>query len=467
MNNISKYNNIPSWGKLLFLIDVVIVLFSTIFSFFYIYKEPIFTSDYVLVIIVYVLIVMLSLYIFRVYQHWYSPSAYREIKAILSAWFIAIVLMTLLAFIFKMGASFSRLWFGLASIISILFIGLSRFAFRFIMIKTNGQSWNSKNIIMLGKVENINYLKQTIKSQHWAGLTILPTLGLPNLHSHNINTYLESITDFLQNANDNVNNHENTIQQIWIIMEDFDHAIIQSLNKALELHSVDIVYVPSISLILNEKHDLLYIAGIPVFRPATSSLSPSKAFLKAFEDYFLTTIILIIISPVMVVISIGVKLSSPGPVFYRQSRVTLYGKKFEMLKFRSMPTDVESMSGPVWAKQGENRATKFGAFLRKTSLDELPQFINVLQGDMSIVGPRPERPEFVEEFKTQIPRYMKKHLLKAGITGWAQVHGFRGNTSLEQRINHDIYYINQWSPTLDLRIIFMTIYKGFINKSAY
>jgi len=138
-----------------------------------------------------------------------------------------------------------------------------------------------------------------------------------------------------------------------------------------------------------------------------------------------------------------------------------------MLKFRSMPVDAESGSGAVWAKTGETRATRVGAFLRKTSLDELPQFLNVLMGDMSIVGPRPERPIFVDRFKEEIPAYMKKHLVKAGITGWAQVNGWRGSTDLQRRIECDIYYIENWSLLFDLRIILLTLFKGFIHKNAY
>ncbi|OAD21453.1 Undecaprenyl-phosphate glucose phosphotransferase, partial [Candidatus Thiomargarita nelsonii] len=181
--------------------------------------------------------------------------------------------------------------------------------------------------------------------------------------------------------------------------------------------------------------------------------------LKAIEDRLLASLILLLISPLMLVIAIGVKLSSPGPVFFRQERVGWNGEPFMMLKFRSMPVNVEKESGPVWAKKDENRATCFGHFLRKTSLDELPQFWNVLKGDMSIVGPRPERPVFVEQFKHEIPDYMQKHLVKGGITGWAQVNGWRGDTDLRQRIEHDIFYIENWSVRFDLQIIVMTIFK--------
>jgi Sugar transferases involved in lipopolysaccharide synthesis len=169
----------------------------------------------------------------------------------------------------------------------------------------------------------------------------------------------------------------------------------------------------------------------------------------------------------MLAIALAVKLSSPGPVFYRQERISWNNRPFQMLKFRSMPVDAEQATGAVWARAGEHRATRVGAFLRRTSLDELPQFINVLRGEMSIVGPRPERPVFVHQFKHAIPDYMKKHMVKAGITGWAQVNGWRGSTDLAKRIECDIHYIQNWSLWFDLKIIVLTLFKGFVHKNAY
>lgn len=209
------------------------------------------------------------------------------------------------------------------------------------------------------------------------------------------------------------------------------------------------------------------VAGLPAFNVQVSPHRGYKRIVKDVEDRLLAALILLAIWPVMLVIAIAVKLSSPGPVFYRQERVTWNNKSFCMLKFRSMPVDAESATGAVWAKAGESRATRVGAFLRKTSLDELPQFINVLKGDMSIVGPRPERPVFVNKFKDQIPGYMKKHMVKAGITGWAQVNGWRGSTDLAKRIECDLFYIENWSVFLDLKIIFLTLFKGFVHRNAY
>jgi putative colanic acid biosynthesis UDP-glucose lipid carrier transferase len=209
------------------------------------------------------------------------------------------------------------------------------------------------------------------------------------------------------------------------------------------------------------------VAGIPTLDVSVSPLHGVNRYIKEIEDRLLALIALLLISPLMLIIALGVKLSSPGPVFYKQERVGWNNRRFVILKFRSMPVDAEANSGAVWAKPGEKRATRFGSFLRKTSLDELPQLINVLRGDMSLVGPRPERPDFVEVFKDQVPNYMKKHMVKAGITGWAQVNGWRGDTDLNQRIEHDLYYIQHWSIWFDLEIALRTVFTGFVNKNAY
>jgi exopolysaccharide biosynthesis polyprenyl glycosylphosphotransferase len=177
--------------------------------------------------------------------------------------------------------------------------------------------------------------------------------------------------------------------------------------------------------------------------------------------------ILIILSPILFVISLLVKGTSKGPVFYSQRRIGLDGRPFQMFKFRTMKMDAEKETGPVWATEDDPRRTAVGRFLRKISLDELPQLFNVLKGEMSLVGPRPERPNFVEEFRNGIPSYMLRHKIKAGITGWAQINGWRGNTSLEKRIEHDLYYIQNWSIVFDLRILFMTLWRGIFSKSAY
>jgi Undecaprenyl-phosphate glucose phosphotransferase len=207
--------------------------------------------------------------------------------------------------------------------------------------------------------------------------------------------------------------------------------------------------------------------GIPIIRLNESRMDALQAVAKRCLDIVVTAFALVVAAPLFVLLSALITLTSPGPVFYAQERMGLDGRTFRMFKFRSMHVDAEANSGAVWSRKVDDRRTPIGAFLRKTSLDELPQLWNVLRGDMSLVGPRPERPVFVEEFRRRIPAYMLRHKVKAGITGWAQVNGWRGDTSLVERTACDLYYIRNWSLTLDFKILAMTFLKGFVNKNAY
>jgi len=210
------------------------------------------------------------------------------------------------------------------------------------------------------------------------------------------------------------------------------------------------------------------LLGLPVIHIRYVPLNDSfNRTLKRTVDIFGAIVALIIFSPIMLIAAIGVKLSSPGPVFFKQERIGLHNRPFMMYKFRSMAQQTEADEAKGWTKKNDPRVTGFGRFIRKTSIDELPQMWNVLKGDMSLIGPRPERPQYVEKFKEEIPRYMVKHQVRPGITGWAQVNGYRGDTSISKRIECDLYYIENWSIGLDFKIIFLTFFKGFINKNAY
>ena len=176
---------------------------------------------------------------------------------------------------------------------------------------------------------------------------------------------------------------------------------------------------------------------------------------------------IVVFSPVMLLMVLLIKLTSPGPLIFKQERVGLHNRPFQMYKFRSMEVQKERDEQKCWTVKNDPRVTGIGKFMRKTSIDELPQLFNVLKGDMSLVGPRPERPQFVEKFREEIPRYMVKHQVRPGMTGWAQINGYRGDTSIRKRIEYDLYYIENWTVGLDLKILFLTFFKGFINKNAY
>ncbi|MBI3823489.1 MAG: undecaprenyl-phosphate glucose phosphotransferase [Planctomycetes bacterium] len=230
---------------------------------------------------------------------------------------------------------------------------------------------------------------------------------------------------------------------------------------------VDVRLVADVPALAGVTFTTTHFDGMPMIGLRESPHHGLNIVVKRAMDIVLSILALIVLAPLMILIAVLVKLTSPGPVFFSQKRCGLNGATFQMYKFRSMRVDAEQKTGAVWAIKDDPRKTKLGNFLRKSSLDELPQFINVLLGHMSIVGPRPERPEFIGKFIKTIPNYHARHAVKAGITGWAQVNGWRGNTSLRKRIQFDLYYITHWTPWLDLRILFLTVWHGFVNRNAY
>ena len=260
---------------------------------------------------------------------------------------------------------------------------------------------------------------------------------------------------------------ETEVDIFFIAISINEYDCFESLIKKVQGHLSEIKVVPGSYEFLSLRGGMDELGDLPIVSLQSSPLYGWDSVFKRIFDLLLGTLILIIVSPIMLIIRFLIKWTSEGPILYRQERIGMDGHPFRMLKFRTMKVDAEKETGPVWAKENDDRRTKVGAFLRKTSLDELPQLFNVLKGDMSLVGPRPERPNFVEEFRNRIPSYMLRHKIKAGMTGWAQVNGWRGNTSLEKRIEHDLYYIQNWSIGFDLRILFMTLWRGFFSKSAY
>ncbi|MBI3630653.1 MAG: exopolysaccharide biosynthesis polyprenyl glycosylphosphotransferase [Candidatus Rokubacteria bacterium] len=230
---------------------------------------------------------------------------------------------------------------------------------------------------------------------------------------------------------------------------------------------VTIHFVPDLVGLASLRGGIEEFESIPFIHLRESPLYGWNRLLKRAFDLGVGGLALLLLSPLMLGIALAVKLASPGPVLFRQERMGLDGRRFAMLKFRTMRVDAEAQTGPVWARPDDPRRTRLGTFLCGVSLDELPQLFNVLRGEMSLVGPRPERPEFVREFRTRIPGYMLRHKVKAGMTGWAQINGWRGDTSLQKRIEYDLYYIEQWSLLFDLKILLQTAWKGLRSNNAY
>ena len=362
-------------------------------------------------------------------------------------WLTVVGLLLLWLFAFKASQEFSRVWFAVWIVFSTLLLWLGRFGVYLVLRNLRLRGVTLRQVALVGEGAVAENLQQRVSSAGWSGYKI--TMVIP----HADTASLESLAN-------------SQIDEVWLALPLADVNAIQRILHALRHSAASIRLAPDLFTLRLINHGVSEVLGVSMYDLSTSPMTGMNQFVKWAEDKLLSALILLLISPVMLAVAIGVKLSSRGPVFYRQERVGLNNRPFAMLKFRSMPVDVEK-DGVRWGGAATKTTSRFGQFIRKTSLDELPQFINVLKGDMSIVGPRPERSVFVEQFKDEIPDYMKKHLVKAGITGWAQIHGLRGDTDLKMRIEYDLFYIENWSFWLDLKIIFLTVFKGFVNKNAY
>jgi Undecaprenyl-phosphate glucose phosphotransferase len=257
------------------------------------------------------------------------------------------------------------------------------------------------------------------------------------------------------------------VEEVLVALPPSQSQKLDELLDCLKDETIDVRVVLDVNRYVTLSCEIEQFDGFPVVRINDSPHVGWGALAKRVTDIVGSAAALLVLSPLMLLVALLVKLTSRGPVLFVQERMGLDGRSFRMLKFRSMRADAVAETGAVWAQAGDARRTAFGTFLRKTSLDELPQLWNVLRGDMSLVGPRPERPVFVDRFRKQIPHYMLRHKVRAGITGWAQVNGWRGNTSLVRRIECDLFYIRNWSYALDLKILTLTLWKGFIHKNAY
>ncbi len=261
---------------------------------------------------------------------------------------------------------------------------------------------------------------------------------------------------------------ENRLDEIAITLALQDYGRLEEIVDLCEKSGVHTKFIPDYNSLIPSRPYTEDLMGLPVINiryvPLTNTLNWVT---KRFVDIVGSAAGLVLISPIMLLTALAVKLSSPGPIIFKQERIGLHNKPFWMYKFRTMEIQKESAEKRAWTVKDDPRVTKIGKFLRRTSLDEFPQLYNILRGDMSLVGPRPERPLFVEKFREEIPRYMIKHQVRPGLTGWAQINGYRGDTSIRKRIDYDIFYIENWTMGLDIKILFLTIFKGFINKNAY
>lgn len=421
-------------------------------------------QNYQIAILIGTLLVLVIFPMAGIYHSWRGRGILQQIQALIAAWITIAVALLIFSTLTKTGASFSRywmaIWFGCGAFYLITF----RVSLTLLLRYIRKRGWNHRHIVIVGTGKLSQYVVQRLQQAPWTGLDIVAFFSEDTL-SEKVSGLSQSPVLPISSLSNYVSN--NRVDEVWLTLPLSEEERVHSILHSLRHCTSTIRYVPDIFGFRLLNHAVTDIAGMPILDLNISPMVGINRAIKTIEDWILALIILTISSPLFLAIAVGVKLSSPGPIFYRQIRLGWNGREFKMLKFRSMPINAEQHTGAIWATRGEQRATPFGAFLRKTSLDELPQFINVLKGEMSIVGPRPERPVFVEQFKNEVPDYMKKHMVKAGITGWAQVNGWRGDTDLSTRIQHDLFYIENWSLWLDLKIIALTMLRGFMHQNAY
>lgn len=420
-------------------------------------------SQYQTLLIPIWLLFLLNYKIVGLYKPLRGKSPWVDYYNIIKANSIAVLMLSALLFYFQ-EESFSRMVIGIFWLIATFFLVASHMVIRNVLMMFRRRGKNLRYILIAGAGELGQELVRRIDLHPEMGFSVV---GYLTTHRKKVGRRIGKypIVGTVDQVASCVLEHG--VDKLFITLPMKAQEKIEEILFHLGEEPVDVMVVPDLFKFMSLSGGVDNFDGFPVVHLTESPLYGWNRVFKRMTDIVISFIAIVLTSPLMLMIALLVKLESRGPIFYVQERVGLDQKVFRMCKFRSMRIDAETQSGPVWTKENDDRRTRLGTLLRKTSLDELPQFFNVFWGDMSMVGPRPERPVFVEDFKKSVPHYMLRLKMKAGITGWAQVNGWRGNTSLEKRIEHDIYYIQHWSLFFDLKILIKTLWKGLINRHAY
>jgi len=370
-----------------------------------------------------------------------------------------LVLVAIMTFVFR-EYSYSRLVIVLFWAESIVAVSFSRAVFRELLRFARRHGFNQRYAIVVGGGEPAAEVLRVLRRRPDVGIRVLGMLSDKREVSDNVR-WLGGIEDVRAVLD------RQQVDIVFIALPHADYSRITAVLHGIGDDPVAIHLVPDVFGLASLRGGVEEFETVPFIHLRESPLYGWNRVLKRAFDLVGGAAALILAAPMMLAIVVALKLMSPGPVLYRQERMGVDGRRFRMLKFRTMRVDAEAQTGPVWATPDDPRRTWLGGFLRRWSLDELPQLLNVLRGEMSLVGPRPERPSFVEEFRRRVPGYMLRHKVKAGITGWAQINGWRGNTSIERRIECDLYYIERWSLAFDLLILIQTLWYGIRNRNAY
>lgn len=357
----------------------------------------------------------------------------------------------------------SRLALAMFPVLNVVMLTLSRRLVWHGVKWARGKGLNHGRAVIVGVGRTGRLVEQTIGDNRWTGLEVVGFVD--DTHHVPLGFRVGPHLGPINQLETIVNEHD--IDHVFVALSLDRYGELNQVTRALERVLVEVQIVPDLPNLAGMKLRMTEIDNLGFLSLRENPHAGWARLAKRATDLVLGTAALMLLSPLMLGLALAVKLTSNGPIFYRQTRNGLGRKPFSMLKFRTMRHDAETISGPIWATRGDRRCTPLGRFMRRWSLDELPQLFNVLTGQMSLVGPRPERGVFVEKFCSQIPGYDQRHRVKAGITGWAQIQGWRGDTSLRHRVQCDLYYITNWSFGLDIKILAMTIWRGFHHRNAY
>ncbi len=402
-------------------------------------------------------------YFFNMYAPKRGTRRKYELEGILKANTVGIVLFIVVLYMIKQ-QHFSRFMMGAFFVINIVLTTISRTLIRNTLLYFRKKGYNLKYILLIGYSRAAEeYITRINANPQW-GYVVRGILDdrIPSGTMYKgvkVVGRIENIRYILP---------ENKLDEIAITLalKDYDH--LESIVDLCEKSGVHTKFIPDYNSLVPSHPYTEDLMGLPVINiryvPLTNTLNRVA---KRAVDIIGSSLGIVISSPIMVAAALAIKFTSRGPVIFKQERVGLHNRTFKMYKFRTMEMQRPSAEESAWTVKDDPRVTGVGKFLRRTSLDELPQLFNILMGEMSLVGPRPERPQFVEKFKEEIPRYMIKHQVRPGLTGWAQINGYRGDTSIRKRIEYDLFYIENWTMSFDIKIMFLTIFKGFINKNAY
>lgn len=424
-------------------------------------------QDYKLLVLFALLCTLVVFPMFNLYSSWRGQSLQKQGRYIVLAWSLVVLLVIIILFSLKISADFSRLWLGYWAMFGLFLLLFSRLCIYAILQFQRRSGKNYRSVIFVGAGSLAQRVIEQIESAPWTGYKIIALFDdNRELHGKFVNGYpvLGSLSDVESYM------ASNKTDEIWLTLPLRAEVRMKELLYNIRHFTVNVKLIPDIFGFSLLYHSLTEIAGFPAVNLSDTPMTGGNWIIKTIEDRVLGALIFILILPVTLVIAVGVKLTSPGPVIFKQKRHGWDGKIINVYKFRTMEVHHEN-GHLIQAQKNDVRVTRLGAFLRRTSLDELPQFYNVLQGRMSIVGPRPHAIQHNELYKDQVDKYMLRHMVKPGITGWAQVNGYRGETDtldkMKKRIEYDLYYIENWSLLFDIKIIFLTIFEGFSHKNAY